>query len=251
VDQVRLSPRIARQHAVQRLLVSLIAPLWIPLAVIYMRHGRGYRIRDLARVRSEFDAARRGGGGPLLLCANHLTLVDSFLILWALQSPWKLIVDRDSFAWNTPERTNFAASPLHTVLTYLAKCIPITRGGQREAAGSVLNRVVYLLRRGELALIFPEGGRSRTGRVDPESGVWGVGRIIGAVPSCRVLCLYLRGDAQETWGSAPARGDTMSIEMVCIEPKSDLRGARRSRDLALQVTAQLALMEAEYFDGRQ
>jgi hypothetical protein len=43
----------------------------------------------------------------------------------------------------------------------------------------------------------------------------------------------------------------MSIEMVCIEPKSDLRGARRSRDLALQVTAQLALMEAEYFDGRQ
>ena len=65
------------------------------------------------------------------------------------------------------------------------------------------------------------------------------------------LPIYLRGDAQQTWGNFPARGDTISVALASIEPKSDHRGARRSRDLARQITAQLAQMEAAYFDGRQ
>ena len=247
----RLSSRGVWLHHVQRMIVTLVAPLWVPLAVAVIRYGAGYRVRDAVRVRAEFERIRRETDGPLLLCANHLTLIDSSLILWALRSPWKLLVDWDSFAWNTPERTNFAGSPVHSVLTYLAKCIPITRGGRREDTGSVLNRVAFLLERGELALLFPEGGRSRDGRVDTDNAAWGVGRIVGALPQCRVLCVYLRGDAQATWGSFPARGDTLSVDLACIEPKSDHRGARRSRDLARQITAQLAQMEAEYFDGRQ
>lgn len=238
-------------HTVQRAVVTLLAPLWLPLAAGYLRFGARYRVADLQELRCEFDRIRSETRGPLLLCSNHLTLIDSFLILWALRSPWKLITDWDSFAWNTPERTNFAGSPLHGVLTYLAKCIPITRGGRREDTGSVLKRVAYLLSRRELALIFPEGGRSRSGRVEPENAAWGVGRIVGSVPNCRVLCIYLRGDAQETWGNFPEHGDTLRLKLACIEPKSDLRGARRSRDLARQITAQLVQMETEYFDGRQ
>lgn len=246
-----LSGRDVWRHGVQRTIVTLVAPLWVPLAAAFMRFGAGYRIADLANVRAEFDRVRRETSGPLLVCGNHLTLIDSFLILWAIRSPWRLVTDPDSFTWNTPERTNFAGSPVHSVLTYLAKCIPITRGGKREDTGSVLNRVAHLLCRGELAMIFPEGGRSRTGRVDPESAAWGVGRIVGAVPHCRVLCVYMRGDAQETWSRFPQRGDTLRLRLATIEPKSDLRGARRSRDLAQQITSQLAQMEAEYFDDRQ
>lgn len=246
-----LSGRDAWRHDVQRTIVTLVAPLWVPLAAAVMRFVAGYRIADMAGVRAEFDRVRRETSGPLLVCGNHLTLIDSLLILWAIRSPWRLVTDPDSFTWNTPERTNFAGSPVHGVLTYLAKCIPITRGGKREDTGSVLNRVVHLLCRGELAMIFPEGGRSRTGRVDPESAAWGVGRIVGAVPHCRVLCIYMRGDAQETWSRFPRRGDTLRLRLATIEPKSDLRGARRSRDLALQITSQLAQMEAEYFDDRQ
>ena len=115
----------------------------------------------------------------------------------------------------------------------------------------MLNRVVYLLGRGELALIFPEGGRSRAGRIELDSAAWGVGRIVGALPGCRVLCVYMRGDVQETWGAQPARGDVFSVSLSCIEPKSDFRGARRSRDIARQITAQLLRMEGEYLDGRQ
>lgn len=233
------------------MLVTLAAPLWVPLAVGWLRFIAGYSVRNLASIRAEFDQIWRETDHPLLLCGNHLTLIDSFLVMWALRSPWRLLTDPDSFAWNTPERTNFAGSSFHSSLAYLAKCIPITRGGRREDTGLVLGRVVHLLERGELALLFPEGGRSRSGRVDPDAAAWGVGRIIGALPRCRVLCVYLRGDAQHSWGKLPARGDALTVEISCIEPKSDFRGARRSRDLARQVTAQLVKMEEEYFDGRQ
>jgi hypothetical protein len=242
---------MAVRHALQRVVVSIAAPLWVPFTVFYLRFVAGYRVAEVESVRQQFEAVRRESDAPLLLCANHLTLIDSFLIMWALRSPSRLLFDVDSFAWNTPERANFAAGRVAQTLTYFAKCIPIARGGRREETGEVLQRVGYLLGQGELALIFPEGGRSRSGRVEVESAAWGVGRIVGSVPRCRVLCVYMRGDAQQTWGTAPARGDRLAVSLACIEPKSDSRGVRRSRDLAQQITRQLARMEQEYFDGRQ
>jgi hypothetical protein len=116
---------------------------------------------------------------------------------------------------------------------------------------AVLARVTYALGRGELVLLFPEGGRSRTGRVSEDSAAWGVGRIVGATPGCRVLCVYMRGESQQSWSDFPAKGDTLDMAMKLIEPKSDLRGARRSRDLAGQIVAQLVRMEESYFDARQ
>jgi hypothetical protein len=131
------------------------------------------------------------------------------------------------------------------------KCIPITRGGSREDVAKVLDRISLLSARGEVALIFPEGGRSRTGRVDVEAAAWGVGRIVGALPGCRVVCVYMRGRKQETWSQMPARGDVLDVEIECIEPKSDARGVRKSRDFSRQIVSQLASMEAKVFDGRQ
>jgi hypothetical protein len=115
---------------------------------------------------------------------------------------------------------------------------------------AVLERLMALTRNGEVALIFPEGRRSRSGRVEVENAAWGVGRIVGALPECRVVCVYLRGRKQETWSQAPARGDVLDVEVECIEPKSDARGLRRSRDFSRQIVTQLASMERKYFDGR-
>ena len=223
----------------------------MPLAVGWMRFVRGYRVRDLARVRAEFDRIRGAGTAPLMVCANHLTLIDSFVVGWALRSPCGYLRDWNSFAWNTPERTNFAGKWWHEVLTYLSKCIPITRGGRREDTGAVLDRVTHGLANGEVALIFPEGGRSRSGRIDSENVAWGVGRMIGAVPGCRVLCVYSRGASQDTWSEFPAKGEVFDVKLACIEPKSDHRGARRSRDIAQQVVSRLSSMEEEYFDDRK
>jgi hypothetical protein len=99
-------------------------------------------------------------------------------------------------------------------------------------------------------LLFPEAGRSRTGRVDTASVAQGVGRLVHELGDCRVLCVYLRGDAQRTYSTVPARGDTFTLATRLVEPRTELRGVRASRDLAMQVLDQLVEMEREYFEAR-
>lgn len=240
-----------RRHARQRLVSMVAGPIWVTLSVIAMRFWYRYKIADVAGVRARYRALRRQSDGPLLICANHLTLVDSFVIAWALGSGNYWLTHPDELPWNTPESTNFGKTWFSRALIFLAKCIPITRGGAREGVAIVLDRVRHLLTRGETALIFPEAGRSRSGRVEESSAAWGVGRIVGSIPGCRVLCVYMRGDHQETWSDFPVTGETMRVDMACIEPKSDTRGIRRSRDIGQQIVRQLQCMEEDYFDARQ
>lgn len=241
---------MARRHERQRRASWIAMPIWVPLSVVVMRVWFGWRIADAERVRSQYRSLRSQSDGPMLVCANHLTLVDSFLIAWALGDLGYWFRHFDELPWNTPERTNFGKTAVARGLIYLAKCIPITRGGAREDVGDVLERVKHLLVRGETALLFPEAGRSRSGRVEESAAAWGVGRIVGAVPGCRVLCVYMRGREQETWGDFPKKGEVLEVSLTCIEPKSDAKGVRRSRDLAQQIVRQLMNMEAAHFDAR-
>lgn len=247
----RTDPGMVRRHAQQRLVSMVAGPIWVGVSVLVMRLYFRYRIADVRRIRASYRRIRAESKAPLLICANHLTMVDSFLIAWALGSGSYWLVHPDELPWNTPERTNFGRTRLQRFLIFVAKCIPITRGGAREDVGEVLERVKYLLARGETALLFPEAGRSRSGRVEENAAAWGVGRIVGALPGCRVLCVYIRGRAQATWGDWPAKGDTLDVSIAAIEPKSDTRGVRRSRDLAQQIVRQLMRMEEEYFDARK
>lgn len=243
--------RMRWHHAIQRELGRLVAPIWVPLAVGILRFGLGYRVTQIRDIRRQFRQIRREYRGPLLICPNHLTMIDSYLVAWALAPTWRYVLRFDLLPWNTPESTNFGANALERLYYYFQKCIPITRGGSREEVSAVLKRVTHLLSRGEIALLFPEGGRSRTGRVEEGSGGWGVGRIVNALPGCRVLVVFLRGEAQDTWSDRPKRGDRLHVNLACIEPKSDHRGVRRTRDYSGQIVNELRRMEAEYFDGRQ
>lgn len=239
------------RHAAQREIGRLVGPFWIPPFVFMLRFVMGYRIENVSALRAKYRRLREESDAPILICPNHLTLIDSMIIAWAIVPWWRYLLHFDELPWNTPERKNFARTGLTRILVFIAKCIPISRGGERSQVAGVLSRVTYLLNLGEVAMLFPEGGRSRTGRVTSESIAWGVGRIIAAVPGCRVLCIYMRGDTQESWGSVPNMGDRISITMDCFEPKSDSKGARRSRDLASQVVARLSTLEGTYFDGRK
>ena len=239
------------QHALQREIGRIAGLLWIPVAATLLRFWMRYRVENVENLRRQYRDLRAGSHTPLLICANHLTLIDSLIITWALVSPWRLTFRFNLMPWNTPERTNFAAKWWQRFGSYLAKCIPVTRGGRREEVAQVLQRVSYLLRRGEVAVIFPEGGRSRSGRVDVENYAWGTGRIAASVPGCHVLCVYLRGRKQDAWGPIPVRGERFHMELACIEPKTDFRGPRAIRDISVQIITQLARMEESYFDARQ
>jgi hypothetical protein len=178
-------------------------------------------------------------------------MVDSFLITWALGNPLWFVLHFSALPWNVPDRLNFASKPWQKAAVYLLKCVPIHRGGRRSEVADVLSRVAHLLRKNESVLIFPEGGRSRSGRVEVESAATGVGRVIRSVPHCRVLCVYLRGERQSAYSFVPERGDHFYAAVSEIEPKTDASGLRGSRELVRQVVRRLAEMETEYFDARE
>jgi hypothetical protein len=236
--------------AAQRVVGHLLAPLWIFGAAALLRFVCGYRIVGVAEARARYRALRAGSRSPLLLCANHLTLIDSVLIAWALGSPGWYLLRFSALPWNVPERRNFASSWWSRALIYVLKCLPITRGGDRREIAGVLSRVAYLLESGEVVLIFPEAGRSRSGRIDVEAAAWGVGRIVGSVPGCQVLCVYLRGERQSQFSDLPARGQRFRVELALLEPKSDLKGLRRSMDLSRQIVTTLAEMEQRWLDAQ-
>jgi len=229
----------------------LLSPIWVPALAAVMGGPLGWRIEGRAELRRRYAELRRSRSGPLLLCANHLTMLDSFVIGWALGSPAFYLRDFGALPWNTPERQNFASTWWKRGLAYLLKCVPLERGADRVQVARVLDKVVHLLRRGQTVLIFPEGGRSRSGRVELESAAYGVGRIVRALPGCQVLCVYLRGAGQQSWSDAPRRKERFRGRIRAIEPKSDQRGLRGSVEVARQIVATLVEMEREHFHDRQ
>lgn len=229
----------------------LTAPLWIPLATAVMRLRYGWRIEGAGELRAAYRRICSEARGPILVCANHLTMADSFVVAWALGSPLFYLRHPSRLPWNTPERTNFATTWWSRLAIYLMKCVPIERGADRAAVAGTLERLVALLRRGESVLIFPEGGRSRSGRVELESAAWGVGRVARAVPGCRVVCVYLRGERQETWADLPVRGERFRGAVSELEPKSERGGVRGSLQVAQQIVARLREMEERHFARRR
>ena len=230
--------------AVQRAACTLLAPLTLAATAFGLRVVLRLRFEGLEPLRRAYREDRRSGA-PLLVCANHLTMIDSFLIGYALGAPLWYLFHPKAFPWNTPDRTVFASRSLHRLLLYAFKCLPIERGGARAHVAGTLEEFTYLLSRGEVGMVFPEGGRSRSGRVNVESAAWGVGRVVRNA-GCRVLCVYLRGDAQESYGAVPARGDTIRARIAWLEPKTSLRGVRASRDVSRQIVSKLAELEAEH-----
>ena len=234
----------------QRFTARVFSPLSI-YAVVALLHGwLRLRVVGAAELRRRYQEISRPANGPLLICANHLTMIDSALIAWALGRPGWYVRNFHALPWNVPERSNFAATPLQRALAYIYKCLPISRGGDRSEVATILNRLAQLVARGEAGLLFPEGGRSRTGRVEIAQAAWGVGRVVKAIPGCRVLCVYLRGERQENYSALPARGERLHARLSLIEPKTHHTGLRGSRELARQIAGRLAEMEREHFDAR-
>jgi hypothetical protein len=236
---------------VQRELGRLLGPIWVPVGAAVLRWGYGWRILDAGAARREFRRLRRESPAPLLVCANHLTMVDSFLIAVALASPWWYVAHFAALPWNMPERDNFSRTWWLRIAIYLMKCIPVERGGDRREIGRTVERFSYMLSRGDVGMIFPEGGRSRSGRVDREASTYGVGRVVKSLPGCRVLCVYLRGEGQTSFSNVPARGERFRLLFASLEPKTEQSGMRGSVAISEQILTRIAALETDWFDARQ
>ncbi|GMV12152.1 MAG: hypothetical protein AMXMBFR56_03760 [Polyangiaceae bacterium] len=230
----------------QRLLGWLAFPCVSSAAIFYLRVVRGNRVKNMPELRRRFRQVARSER-PILICPNHLTMVDSFFVHWALCSPLDYLRHYRLFAWNVPATENFQRGALLKLMSYLGKTVPIDRAGSPAHHSAVLAKLAHLLRQGDLVTIFPEAGRSRSGRVDAEHVRYGVGRLLKDVPDALVVCVYQRGERQESWGFQPARGDRIHVDFELCEPKTSFRGLRASRDLSRQVIDRIKAMEDRYF----
>ena len=248
--EAALSRRRLFALALQRAIGRVLSPIWIPVVCVLLRVWFRYRIDGVAAARRQYAQIRRESTGPLLICANHLTMIDSAIIAWALGSPWWYLRHFSAVPWNMPERNNFAASLLARMLAYIMKCLPVVRGGPRVEVTNTLYLFIAMIAGGDVGLLFPEGGRSREGRVDIDATAYGVGRVVRELPGCRVLCVYLRGAHQEKFSDVPVRGDQFSLALRLIAPTAAAAGLRGDREIARRIVQELVDMERQYFDGR-
>lgn len=235
------------QNFIGRITVLVVAPLYFFVSRIFF-----YRVRDLKETRRRCAVEFKKHKGGWIICSNHLTMIDSFILSYAIFSLGRHIINYKNLPWNLPERNNYKDNIFLTILCYLSKCIPVNRGGSREKMKESMEKCIYLLRNGGTIMIFPEGRRSRTGCVDKEGFSYGVGRFIKNVENCKVMCMYLRGDKQDNYSAIPAWGDKFSVQMEVFTPKlvegSELRA---QREYATQIVDKLAQMEENYFALRR
>ncbi|MBA4395846.1 MAG: hypothetical protein C0394_00430 [Syntrophus sp. (in: bacteria)] len=240
----RAKALLALQVVLGRIAAVVLVPCYFALIRLL-----GYRIRDIKAVRAACRREFEKHEGPWLICANHLTMVDSPLLSYAMLSLWSHVRAYRWIPWNLPERRNFR-NPFLVLLCYLSKCIPVQRGGPRAEMRQTLAKCNYLLGHKQRLMVFPEGGRSRTGRVDTEQFSYGVGRFVeDSGGDLRIMCLYLRGDGQTSYGTIPARGECFTVLVDVFKPeKSSQTGLRAQREYAGRIIGRLAEMEERYFD---
>jgi hypothetical protein len=227
--------------------IFVLGPLYF--AIIRLM---GYRVRNLREIRRECAQLLRTHEGPWIFCANHLTMIDSGILSYALYSLPHHFLRYRQLPWNLPERNNFQQNIFLAILCYLAKCIPINRGGDREEMKKTLDKCNTVLEWNQPILIFPEGGRSRTGRVNTKGYSYGVGRFVKDFKNSKIMCIYLRGDGQHNYGFTPRFGERFNITVELLQPEhTEENGLRAQRFYAEQIIKKLAHMEESYFTAHR
>ena len=231
------------QRAVSYCLFVFFGPVIKLLSHYYFR----YSVEDLKEIRGQYRTLQRQTHGALIVCTNHLTFIDSLIQGVILNSMRGYLRDFSSLPWNLPESTNFEHSLTYRVICYLGKSIPVTRRASPEESRRTVSKMQYVLARGDNISVFPEGKRSREGRVDDEDFSYGAGQLLANAPEAHVLCVYMRGTKFGGFAQFPPKGEEFYFQMALFEPKSELKGLRWVRDVSTQIVGQLKAMEDEYF----
>ncbi|MYC89548.1 MAG: 1-acyl-sn-glycerol-3-phosphate acyltransferase [Gemmatimonadales bacterium] len=164
-----------------------------------------------------------------LILSNHQSMIDSFPIAYYLFFPEKTF--RPHLApWNAAAAENFFRNPVFGWVFHQFQCIPVRRG-RRDLRAMI--RSANVLRAGILTL-FPEGTRSRNGRVG--RGRAGAGMVILQTRP-HVVPITLDGlDRVLPIGSRlPRIGQRVSIYVGRPVPYDDLTAEGRSRESAQQI----------------
>lgn len=237
-----------------RLQATICHVLLLPVGgilILAMKYLRSYRIENISAIRKEFREIweqKERNKTPLIICANHLTFIDSALIIWALASNFWYLFNYRAFTWNVPAGDFFKKKLHYHAILYLTKCIFIDRKGSPAHKNSVLNLCRYLLAKGNVVLIFPEGQRSRSGKFDVNRLRFGTGKILTSLENAKVLCVYLRSPLQDSFSNYPPKRSRFQMRMKLIEPCNDGASKKQASISAVrQIGEVIANMEKDFF----
>ena len=218
------------------------------IIIFWLKYIRKYRIKDLKAVRRQFNQIKDSHPDGLLICPNHLTFLDSMLLIWAFSSPWTYLFNYRTMCWNLPKASHVNESWLYRSVCYLGKCLLITDDAKQSQQS--MEQASYLLNCGQYVMVFPEGTRSKTGRINTENFVYGVGKLHVESEPTELLCVYLRGQNQEIFSKMPIKSEQFSIQMQLVTITTTMTGRRAMRDVSTQMIDQLVKMEASYLSNR-
>jgi 1-acyl-sn-glycerol-3-phosphate acyltransferase len=176
IPQIFLAVGIA--NAVVAAYIFLIVPEYLLRFVAFMLSRLVYRFRIV-------NDQHLPTTGPAVLVCNHVSFVDAVLLMAASPRPIRFLMDAQIFR-----------TPVLGWMFKLAKAIPIAPAkadpATYEAAFTAARAV---LADGEMVCIFPEGGITRDGELQPFKG--GVMKLLEGQPDMPVIAMALGN----LWGS--------------------------------------------------
>ncbi|RZJ11228.1 MAG: MFS transporter [Rubrivivax sp.] len=176
IPQIFLAVGIA--NAVVGFYIFLIVPEYLLRFAAFVLTRLVYRFKII-------NDERIPTSGPAVLVCNHVSFVDAVLLMAASPRPVRFLMDHQIFK-----------IPVLGWMFKLAKAIPIAPAkadpATYEAAFTAARAV---LADGEMVCIFPEGGITRDGELQPFKG--GVMKLIDGLPDVPVIPMALGN----LWGS--------------------------------------------------
>lgn len=230
----------------------------IPLSFFVSATARlrfGYRLpENIAEVRAEVWKKLDAHDGPVIWAANHLTLIDSFLVYWAV-FPLTRVFEDKRIPWSTPEYTNYYKlggrfkSAFIRGLLYAVRCIPFLRGGEDAASEAfrqkAFDKCVWILKAGGAVFVYPEAGRSRSGWFEARRPKDFLGKMALEAPNAKFLCVYMRSDSQMMTTVRPPVGDRFRLVVDLID--GVLPGETTPRVISQRLFDRLAEMQDEWW----
>lgn len=233
---------------------------WIFIFII-----QKYKISNIRKLRKQFQViTKKANKYPLLICPNHLTYIDSLLLIIICNSFFGYLRNFNTLVWNFPKINNVKKNWFYRIFGYLGKCIFINFEKPNNNNDQIINIAKYLLSKGQYIMLFPEGHRSKNGKIDLINFTYGVGKLVKEMLNIKVLCVYLRGNNQIYSSNYPIKGEQFYCKMELFDPldndnckqnglkintqKITNSSSRIIRNISKNIIEHLAKMEQNYFN---
>jgi 1-acyl-sn-glycerol-3-phosphate acyltransferase len=171
--------------------------------------------------------------GAVLLAANHASALDPPAVGAAVPRPMHFMAKAELFR-----------VPLLGALIRRLNAHPVTREGGDAAA---LRLALGLLRDGQALLVFPEGTRTRDGRLGP--GKAGIG-MLAAQAGAPVVPVYVSGSARALpWGAGWRRPTPLTVAYGPPLIFARERGKTRYQAISDEIMAAIGRLQGD-IEGR-